>query len=57
MSGANDITEVERLLHEQLTLLRLEYERAAAPIIERLVQIRAMRTMTEPIYIHKDMLQ
>lgn len=34
------MTEHERLLHEQLDVLRREYEKSAAPIIKQLALIR-----------------
>ena len=40
--GSSEMTE-EDYLHEQLHLLQMSYEKAAKPIVERLVHIQSLR--------------
>ena len=47
--------EYERLLHEQLRMIRESYEKDAAPIIKRLVNIYAMRP-APPMILRVDQL-
>ena len=47
---AEDEIEYERLLHEQLRMLRESYEKAAAPIIKRLVDLYALRPAPPMIF-------
>jgi hypothetical protein len=45
----NQIEELKQHLHEQLALLAREYERAAKPLIDKLVEIEHM--YPKPIFI------
>ena len=47
---AEDEIEYERLLHEQLRMLRESYEKAAAPIIKRLVDLRNRQPLAPMIF-------
>ena len=45
------MTEYERLLYEQLDMLRRSYEEAAAPIYRQLMECRSRRV--EPIIVYE----